>query len=121
MAALVLGEHASLNPGSFEEFLAAQPDLSPKGWPTYVRIVTQLPTTATHKVLKRELAAQDPSAGNAVLRRRDARDTRYEATPSWRRHAPAGIGAMRSRRGSRTPPPWVARIAIRQGRPRRCS
>ena len=43
-----------LTPAGFEAFLAAQPDLSPKAWPRYVRITADLPTTATHKVLKRD-------------------------------------------------------------------
>lgn len=80
MAALVLNDRATLNPRSFEDFLAAQPDLSPKAWPRYVRVATDLPTTATHKVLKRELAAQGPCAGNGVLWRRDSRGTRYEVS-----------------------------------------
>ena len=47
MAAIVLTE--TLTPGRFEEFLAAQPDLSPKAWPRYVRVNTELPQTATNK------------------------------------------------------------------------
>jgi fatty-acyl-CoA synthase len=50
MAALVLNDRATLNPVSLEAFLAAQPDLSPKAWPRYVRVATDLPTTATHKI-----------------------------------------------------------------------
>ena len=48
----------TLDPDSFEAFLDAQPDLSPKARPRYVRIATDLPSTATHKVLKRQLIAQ---------------------------------------------------------------
>ena len=79
MAAIVLNERAAVSPAQFEEFLAAQPDLSPKAWPRYVRIADDLPTTATHKVLKRELAAQGPTAGDGVLWIREQRGTRYEA------------------------------------------
>ena len=43
---------------AFEEFLAAQPDLGPKQWPRYVRILDALPRTATNKVLKRELVRE---------------------------------------------------------------
>jgi len=82
MAALVLNDRATLNPVSLEAFLAAQPDLSPKAWPRYVRVATDLPTAATHTILKRELAAQGPSAGNGVLWRRDPRGTRYDVAPS---------------------------------------
>jgi len=37
------------------EFLARQPDVSPKWWPTYVRIAREPPMTATNKILVREL------------------------------------------------------------------
>jgi fatty-acyl-CoA synthase len=78
MAALVLNDGATLSPDEFESFLAAQTDLSPKAWPKYVRVAGDLPTTATHKVLKRELAAQGPTAGEGMLWRREPRGTRYE-------------------------------------------
>jgi len=77
MAALVLHDGSSLTPERFEAFLTEQPDLSPKAWPRYVRITADLPTTATHKVLKRELAAQGPSAGDGELWVREQRGTRY--------------------------------------------
>ncbi len=38
-------------------FLAAQPDLGPKQWPTSIRVVDDLPRTDTFKILKRTLAA----------------------------------------------------------------
>jgi fatty-acyl-CoA synthase len=75
MAALVV--HGALDRDSFEAFLAAQPDLSRKGWPRYVRVVDTLPRTATNKVLKRELSAQGPVAGGGVLWTRDPRGTSY--------------------------------------------
>ncbi|MCV7299884.1 AMP-binding protein [Mycobacterium barrassiae] len=77
MAAMVLNDGATLTPDEFESFLAAQPDLSPKAWPRYVRIAPDLPTTATHKVLKRELAAQGPTPGDGELWVREERGTRY--------------------------------------------
>jgi fatty-acyl-CoA synthase len=80
MAALVPTPGATVTPAGFEEFLAEQPDLSPKAWPRYVRITTDLPTTATHKVLKSELAAQGPIAGDGELWVREARGTRYLET-----------------------------------------
>ena len=79
MAAVVLNDGAELTPAGFEKFLAEQPDLSPKAWPKFVRIATDLPTTATHKVLKRELAAQGPTAGGGELWRREPRGARYDA------------------------------------------
>jgi fatty-acyl-CoA synthase len=78
MAAIVLNDGAELTPEEFEAFLGAQTDLSPKAWPRYVRLADDLPTTATHKVLKRELAAEGPTAGAGVLWRREPRGTRYE-------------------------------------------
>ena len=77
MAAVVLHEGSSLTPEGFEAFLAEQPDLSPKAWPRYVRITADLPTTATHKVLKRELAAEGATAGNGQLWVREPRGTHY--------------------------------------------
>jgi len=76
MAALVMRD--ALDPAGFEAFLAAQPDLSRKGWPAYVRVVDTLPRTATNKVLKRELAAEGPVAGDGVLWTRAPRGTSYD-------------------------------------------
>lgn len=58
MAALVLRDGMRFDPESFADFLAAQPDLSPKWVPTYVRIARELPQTATAKILKTELRRQ---------------------------------------------------------------
>jgi fatty-acyl-CoA synthase len=77
MAALVLQDGADLDPAGLEAFLAAQPDLSAKAWPRYVRIAPDLPSTATNKVLKRELAAQGPTPGNGMLWTRAERGTAY--------------------------------------------
>ena len=77
MVAVVLNNGATLTPAGLESFLAGQPDLSPKAWPRYVRIAADLPTTATHKVLKRELAAQGPTPGDGELWVREPRGTRY--------------------------------------------
>lgn len=79
MAAMVLGDGQKLTPDEFEKFLAAQPDLSPKAWPKYVRINDGLPQTATNKILKRELAKDGVTAGDGVLWERVARGTRYLA------------------------------------------
>ena len=67
MAAVVLNDGQTLDAGRVEDFLAAQPDLSPKAWPRYVRINRVLPQTATNKVLKRTLIAEGASAGDGVL------------------------------------------------------
>ena len=71
---------ATLDPAGFEAFLAAQPDLSPKAWPRYVRIVDALPRTATNKVLKRQLSAEGPVSADGALWTREARGTAYEAS-----------------------------------------
>jgi fatty-acyl-CoA synthase len=73
MAAIVLNDDATLTPKQFEEFLAAQPDLSPKAWPRYVRVEAALPQTATNKILKRTLIAEGVAAGDGVLWKREAR------------------------------------------------
>ncbi len=78
MAAVVLRDESYVSPGEFEEFLAAQPDLSPKGWPRYVRITATLPATATNKVIKRELVAQGVDGGEGLLWVREERGTSYE-------------------------------------------
>ncbi len=77
MAAVVLQDGARLEPDDLEGFLAAQPDLSAKAWPRFVRIAPDLPSTATNKVLKRELAAQGPTPGDGVLWTRAERGTAY--------------------------------------------
>ncbi|KRC65641.1 acyl-CoA synthetase [Aeromicrobium sp. Root236] len=71
-AALVL--RGELGADDFERFLDEQADLSPKARPRYVRLVDDLPRTATHKVLHRELTA----AGTAdVTWTREERGTAY--------------------------------------------
>ena len=77
MAAIVLQDDARLSPAELEAFLAEQADLSSKGWPRYVRVAPDLPSTATNKVIKRELAAQGPVAGDGVLWVREERGTAY--------------------------------------------
>ncbi|MEB3981763.1 fatty-acid--CoA ligase FadD1 [Mycobacterium sp. 663a-19] len=77
MAALVIRRGMDLRPADLEQFLAAQPDLSPKAWPRYVRINDDLPATATNKILKRELIAAGISAQGGVLWARPARGTSY--------------------------------------------
>ena len=39
-----------------------QADLSSKGWPRYVRVSSALPTTATNKIIKRELMQEGATA-----------------------------------------------------------
>jgi fatty-acyl-CoA synthase len=55
MAALQLRAGATFERDAFGAFLDAQSDLSPKWIPRYVRVTSELPSTATQKVLKRVL------------------------------------------------------------------
>ncbi|KOU68282.1 acyl-CoA synthetase [Streptomyces sp. WM4235] len=50
MAAVALRPGATFSPSAFAAFLAAQPDLGTKMPPRYVRVVPEMPTTATNKV-----------------------------------------------------------------------
>jgi fatty-acyl-CoA synthase len=71
-AAMVL--RGALDPGQLEQFLDQQRDLSPKARPRYIRVVDDLPRTATHKVLHRELSAAGISD---ITWTREERGTRY--------------------------------------------
>lgn len=66
MAALMLTEGKSFDVAAFRGFLAEQPDLGRKQWPSFVRISTDLPRTQTFKVVKRQLAAEGISCQDAV-------------------------------------------------------
>lgn len=67
MAAVVLTPGAELDAEKFRGFLAEQPDLGPKQWPSHVRVSAALPRTVTFKVLKRELTAQGLDCDDPVL------------------------------------------------------
>ena len=66
MAALVLASGTEFDADKFRAFLAEQPDLGPKQWPSYVRISTKLPRTVTFKVLKRKLSAEGVECDDPV-------------------------------------------------------
>jgi fatty-acyl-CoA synthase len=68
MAALVLAPEAEFDAHQFSAFLAEQPDLGRKQWPSFVRISVELPRTATFKVLKRELSAAGVDCADPVWR-----------------------------------------------------
>jgi fatty-acyl-CoA synthase len=76
MAAIVLRDDAELTPVEFEDFLKAQRDLSPKAWPRYVWIAEDLPSTATNKILKRELISRGVDPTGRLLWKRDG--THYQ-------------------------------------------
>lgn len=81
MAAIVLADNSELTPEKFGRFLADQADLSPKAWPRYVWLTDRLPTTATNKVLKRELTARGATPGSGVIWTRTARARTYSTGP----------------------------------------
>ncbi|OBF16584.1 long-chain-fatty-acid--CoA ligase FadD17 [Mycobacterium sp. ACS4331] len=66
MAAVVLSDGAPFDIDEFQKFLAAQADLGPKQWPSFVRVSTTLPRTETFKVLKRQLSAEATSCPDPV-------------------------------------------------------
>ena len=68
MAALVVTPGAQFDPRTFAEFLAEQPDLGAKQWPSYVRVAEALPRTETFKVLKRLLSAEGVDCADPVFR-----------------------------------------------------
>jgi fatty-acyl-CoA synthase len=55
MATLLLRQGSAFDPDGFDGFLAGESDIGTKWAPRYVRIATELPQTATTKVLKRVL------------------------------------------------------------------
>jgi len=71
MAAVVLRDGHTLTPEDFGAFLARQQDLSPKSWPRYVWLADDLPSTATNKILKRELVTLGADPTGRVLWKRD--------------------------------------------------
>jgi fatty-acyl-CoA synthase len=66
MAALVLTEGATFDPEKFRAFLAEQPDLGRKQWPSFVRVGAELPRTETFKVIKRQLSAEGTDCADPV-------------------------------------------------------
>ena len=94
MAALHMRAGTTFDPQEFAAFLTAQPDLSPKWIPRYVRISTSLPSTATQKVLKRVLRREHWECTDEVWWRA-GRETEY------RRIIPADVAALRSQFAAR--------------------
>jgi fatty-acyl-CoA synthase len=67
MAAVVLTEDAGFDAEKFRTFLAEQPDLGPKQWPSFVRISSSLPRTETFKVIKRLLQSEGVDCDDPVV------------------------------------------------------
>jgi len=78
MATVVLRGGATFDPVGFAAWLDAQPELSPKWRPRYVRIAGALPTTPTNKVLTRTLVHQkfraDRTGGDTIYIRGRSED-----------------------------------------------
>ncbi len=68
-AAVELEPGTTFDPGAFEAFLAAQPDLGTKWAPRYLRLVAALPVTGTDKVDKRPLREQQWSTDDTIWHR----------------------------------------------------
>ena len=73
MATLVLRDGAEFDAAAFAAWLHAQPDLSPKWQPGFVRLSDALPTTPTNKVITRTLVHEkfrlDRVGGDPVFTR----------------------------------------------------
>ncbi|MFC9789387.1 long-chain-fatty-acid--CoA ligase [Rhodococcus sp. NPDC127528] len=65
----------------FAEFLTAQPDLGPKQMPSFVRVTTDLPKTATFKVLGRSLSAERWNAADPTWYRAPGATSFEPVTP----------------------------------------
>jgi fatty-acyl-CoA synthase len=89
MAALTLRPGASFDPEAFRAFLAAQRDLGTKQPPRYVRVAKALPSTQTHKILKRVLRRERWECAEPVWLR--------EADGRYRPLGPDDVAAIRAR------------------------
>jgi fatty-acyl-CoA synthase len=69
MAAVTLLPGRAFDPAAFAAFLDAQPDLGTKWAPRYVRVMTELPRTATNKVIKRALRDEAWNTADPVYKR----------------------------------------------------
>ncbi len=77
MAALQLTPGVPFDPAAFGRFLVAQADLGPKWVPRYLRVSEVLPTTATAKILVRQLRAEGLECGDPVWESVGSEPPRY--------------------------------------------
>jgi fatty-acyl-CoA synthase len=100
MAAFEMLPGRAFDPEGFAAFLDSQPDLGTKWSPSFVRITTGLPQTASGKVTKDPLRAEGWWAGtDPVYRRREAasaylvmdEDDRRGLRAEFRAHGRAGL------------------------------
>jgi len=92
MAALVLRAGSWFDGTAFAAFLDAQPDLSSKWAPTYVRIVRDLVRSETNKVQKRHLQSE-----KFIVAADDAVFWRPRGETTYRPFTPADLAAVRER------------------------
>lgn len=85
MLALQLEDDNPFDPEDFAQFLKEQPDLGTKWAPRYVRIVTELPTTATRKIDKPSLRRERWDTSDSVFIR-DERGIAYRPVNDTVRH-----------------------------------
>ncbi|SFB38029.1 fatty-acyl-CoA synthase [Amycolatopsis marina] len=95
MAALVLDRERPPGPRELGEFLAAQPDLGPKQWPRFLRIVNELPRTSTYKTVKQKLKSEHTNCSDPVWVR-DKREFSYQQL-TGRESGPLSYAARESR------------------------
>ena len=79
MAAVEVKGGAAFDPGRFASFLAAQPDLGTKWSPRFVRVMADLPLTATGKITKGTLRRSAWECDDPVFWAADRTVSRYEA------------------------------------------
>ena len=79
MAAVVLKSGRSFDPSAFAAFLDAQPDLGTKWAPRYIRLIEELPRTATSKVVKRPLRDEAWHTADPLYRREEGVYHRWRA------------------------------------------
>ncbi|HVN51172.1 MAG TPA: AMP-binding protein [Acidimicrobiales bacterium] len=77
MAAVQLRPGTSFDGRAFGAFLAAQPDLGRKWVPRYVRVAETLPTTATSKILVRQLRLDGLESADPVYERAPGDELTY--------------------------------------------
>ena len=68
MAALVLARGAGFDAEEFAAFLAEQPDLGPKQWPTFIRVGTGLPRTGRSRCSNANCRRRAPTAPTRSIR-----------------------------------------------------
>ncbi len=93
MVAVQLRPGAAFNGEEFARFLGDQPDIGAKWWPRYVRVSDELPTTATAKILVRQLRLEGISCTDEVWERFSGAGSAYvEFSPETRDLSPSAEG-----------------------------